>query len=193
MSSVCLAHCTYCLATRGNSTHGPTVTFTRGCFTIRAEHTRLIRRHLLSCRQIRTQARLTRARGLLSNILCRHKMSDGNFTVVHSGKSGTLFYLSATLLGHGLNTPSDHLLTSFLPAVDVGTGSFTTRVTSVGMRRGSLCKRSSVRGRRVRGGATIQGVVMDQKVCPRRLSTNRSLGGIRHHLGSRRGGVAGGW
>lgn len=126
--SFVLAHCTYCLITRGNSPHGSRVTFTRGCFTMRAHITRMVRRQLLSCSHIRTHRGLTRARGHLFNILCRHNISSGKFKVVHDGNSRTLFHVGATVLGHGLKTPRGHTLTSFLPALNVGTGSFTTRV-----------------------------------------------------------------
>lgn len=188
--SCVLAHCTYCLVTRGKSPQGRRVTFTRYCFTIRAEGRRLVRREVSCVREARTEKGLERSRGELSRGVCRHKMSSTKFNHVQSGKSRTLFNkFAAGRVGRHLNMRSGEPLTSFLPALAVTTGGLTARVAGCGIRRGSLRKRSTVAIRRIRGGASIESVLKREKVGPRSLPTSRSVGGLRHEIGERRGGL----
>lgn len=190
--SFVLAQCTYCLVTRGKSPGGRRVTFTRNCFTIRAQETRVVTRQVRRVSELRTQSQLHSSRGRLSRGVCREKISSGKCNEVHSGNSATLFKKrAARSVGRELKVGSGHPLTSFLPALAVTTGGLTARVAGCGMRRGGLCKRSSVAHRRMRGGIDIQDVLKRHKVHPRRLPITRSVGGIRHHIISSSGGVRG--
>lgn len=189
VSSIGLAHCTYCLITRGNSPHGRRITLLRDCFTIRAHATRLLRRHVNRVLHVTKERTLATRRGRLDSLTCGHKIKRGSFNIVHSHNSRTLFNVDAARVGFGLSIPGDHPLTSILRPVTIATGRLTARVAGCKVRRHSLRKAPTVAQRRISGGGTIQGDLFDHNVTPRSLPTVRSVGGIRHETGHSRGHV----